>query len=215
ENSKLKVLGMFWDYEQDIMFINEPQFEVEHVTKRTLLSDIAKIFDPMGFLSPLTILGRMLVQEAWESHLNWDTKLPADMITRWASLVIQLKAAINVPIPRWVGFKSYDKVSVHCFTDASDRALGAVVYIVDSVRSVMFSSKAKVCPIKMAHFTVPRKELTGFSLGLRFLIFVFSAIKKYFNPSSMHIWSDSTLNLSWCLSKRVHKELFIRARVDD
>ena len=40
------------------MFINEPQFEVEHVTKRTLLSDITKIFDPMGFLSPLTILWR-------------------------------------------------------------------------------------------------------------------------------------------------------------
>ena len=215
KESKLKVLGMMWDFTNDLMYINEPVFEVEHVTKRSLLSDIAKVFDPIGFLGPLTALGRQLVQVAWECDFNWDTALTSDIVEKWVQVVSQLKAAIRVPIPRWVGLKNLNNVSVHCFTDASDKALGVVIYLVNAEHSVFFSSKPKVCPIKMAHFTVPRKELAAFALGVKHLIFVLDAISKYCTPASLHVWSDSTLALTWCSAKKVHKELFIRARVDD
>ena len=215
KDSKLKVLGMIWDYVNDVMYIKEPNFELDKVTKRSLLSDIAKIYDPMGYLGPIIIRGRILVQEAWESHLNWDTILPTDITERWCKVVTQLKAALRIPIPRWVGFQSLQDVSVHCFSDASEKALGAVIYLVNSEHSVFFSSKPKVCPIKMTHFTVPRKELAAFALGVRHLIFVLKAIEKYCNPKSQHIWCDSTLALTWCSAKKSHKELFIRARVDD
>ena len=212
---KLKVLGMIWDYSKDVLFVKEPVFEVENISKRILLSNIARIFDPVGFLNPITIQGRLLVQEAMECNYNWDAKLPTVFTDKWMDIVKQLKEALVVPIPRWIGMKLQGKLSLHAFTDSSDKAIGTVVYLVSSKSRVLISSKAKVCPLKMAHFTVPRKELTGMSLGTKHIIFVSKALSKYVKIESHHIWSDSTLSLTWCSVSKSHKELFICARVDD
>ena len=98
-----------------------------------------------------------------------------------------------IPIPHWIGLDLYSKLSLHAFTDSSDKALGAVVYLVSPKGRVFISSKVKVCPLRMAHFTVPRKELTGMALGTRHLLFVSKALSKYIKIESHHIWSDSTL----------------------
>ena len=50
-DSRLKLLGLVWDYGNDEVYINEPVFETTNITERSLLSNIARIFDPIGFLS--------------------------------------------------------------------------------------------------------------------------------------------------------------------
>ena len=151
----------------------------------------------------------------WGSDFNWDAKLTEEVNQKWITLVAQLKAALQIPIPRWVGFRTLGAVSIHCFTDASEKAMGMVIYLVGQEHSIMYTSKAKICPIKMAHFTIPRKELTALSLGVRYLTFIIKAVTKYFNPASVHIWSDSMTALTWCLAKKPHKQLYVRSRVDD
>ena len=215
KDSKLKLLGMIWDFKDDVIYIKEPVFETTNITKRSLLSNIARIFDPIGFLGPLTILGRMLVQETLESNFSWDDSLPSEFLDKWRDIVDRIKKALLIPIPRWVGLDLLGILSLHAFTDSSNKALGVVVYLVSGKHSVLISSKPKVCPIKMSHFTVPRKELAGLALGARHLIFVIQALSKYVNAASHHIWCDSTLSLTWCTVNKPHKELFIRARVDD
>ena len=197
------------------MYIKEPVFEATNVTKHSLLSNISQILDPIGFLGPLTIQGRMLVQETLVSNFSWDDALPTNIIEKWTDIVEQIKKALLIPIPRWVGLEPLSKVSLHAFTDSSDRALGVAVYMVSKQGSVLISSKPKVCPLRMSHFTVPRKELAALALGARHLIFVSEAINKYANIDSHHIWCDATLALTWCSVNKPHKELFIRARVDD
>ena len=140
--------------------------DLEVITKHSILSAIARIYDPCGFLAPITILGRMLLLLAWDANLSWDQLLPEDMQDEWKDIVALLNDALTIPIPRWVGFRSFEGVSVHCFVDASVRSLGAVVYLVGASRSVMFTARAKVCPVKMDHFSVPRKELCAISLGV-------------------------------------------------
>ncbi|UYV73909.1 hypothetical protein LAZ67_11001400 [Cordylochernes scorpioides] len=49
-----KILGILWDHVQDTFRVNITLPE-EVVTKRDLLSNIARIFDPIGFLSPTTV----------------------------------------------------------------------------------------------------------------------------------------------------------------
>ncbi|UYV64167.1 hypothetical protein LAZ67_2006889 [Cordylochernes scorpioides] len=49
-----KILGIVWDHVQDTFKVNITLPE-EVVTKRDLLSNIARIFDPIGFLSPTTV----------------------------------------------------------------------------------------------------------------------------------------------------------------
>ena len=57
ESDKLKTLGLQWDYINDTWFINEPIFHTENITKRSVLSDIARLYDPVGFLAPLSVQG--------------------------------------------------------------------------------------------------------------------------------------------------------------
>ena len=137
------------------------------------------------------------------------------MRSQWLAIVELLNEAFKIPIPRWIGLEDLRNVSIHVFTDASEKCLGVVVYLVSNGRSVFYASKARVCPISQAHFTIPRKELCALSLGARLVKFVADTVSKYFRPASLHLWSDSTTALSWVVSRRPHKELFIRARVAD
>ena len=211
----LKLLGLDWNFVNDLWFVRPVDLDLEKITKRAILSAIARIFDIMGFLSPVTILARVLIQEAWESGLSWDELLPDDMQVNWRDLVGLLKDALKIPIPRWVGFSSFEGVSVHCFTDASAKCLGAVIYLVGGNRSIFYTSKAKVCPVRQDHFSIPRKELCAMSIGVRLLKFVLVAVGKYFKPVSLHLWADATTPLTWLVSKKPHKDLFIRSRVDE
>ena len=215
ESKMLKTLGLYWDYSNDSWYINEPEFQIENITKRSILSDIARLYDIMGFLAPLTVQGRLYVQDCWENDFNWDECLTDEMNQKWFTLVTQLRAALQVPIPRWVGFKTLEAVSIHCFTDASDRALGMAIYLVSQEHSIFYTAKAKICPLKMAHFSIPRKELTALSLGARYLKFVMKAVTKYFHPASVHLWSDSMTCLTWCLAKKPHKQQYVRSRVGE
>lgn len=46
------------------------------LTKRGLVSDIAKVFDVLGFFSPATIKMKILLQHLWEMKIDWDEAVP-------------------------------------------------------------------------------------------------------------------------------------------
>ncbi|UYV83662.1 hypothetical protein LAZ67_23001961 [Cordylochernes scorpioides] len=67
-----KILGIVWDHVQDKFRVNITLPE-EVVTKRDLLSNIARIFDPLGFLSPTTVALKIIMQELWRDPNRWKT----------------------------------------------------------------------------------------------------------------------------------------------
>jgi hypothetical protein len=74
--ASMNILGLQWLPSQDVF-----SFKVKPTdrtcTKRTILSEIARIFDPLGFLSPLTFFAKHLIQQLWCLGLSWDeTPLP-------------------------------------------------------------------------------------------------------------------------------------------
>ena len=48
-----------------------------------MLSDISKTFDPLGWLSPVTILLKQLMQRASEAELSWDDHLPSELADQY------------------------------------------------------------------------------------------------------------------------------------
>lgn len=71
-----KVIGVTWDNEADKLIFNLgdiTQYLAEDVvTKRLVLSSIAKVYDPLGMLSPITTTLKMLFQTICKKNDNWD-----------------------------------------------------------------------------------------------------------------------------------------------
>ncbi|GBN17638.1 hypothetical protein AVEN_58685-1, partial [Araneus ventricosus] len=76
----LKVLGIIWNTKDDTFKLDvQPILNmIENLknSKRCVLQTAAKIFDPVGFVSPFNLIIKCLLQEIWENGLGWDDELP-------------------------------------------------------------------------------------------------------------------------------------------
>ena len=77
-NSYEKVLGMKYMLEFDSLQVGEFQLDASANTKRALLSQITKVFDPLGLYLPVSNKGKFLMRELWAAKLEWDDVIPRD-----------------------------------------------------------------------------------------------------------------------------------------
>ncbi|XP_064091568.1 uncharacterized protein LOC135205136 [Macrobrachium nipponense] len=59
----VKVLGLHWNYKTDHLSIKPPAFEEAPLTKWLLLSNLSKVFDPLGLLAPIIVRAKVLMQK--------------------------------------------------------------------------------------------------------------------------------------------------------
>ena len=146
---KQNLLGLLWDVKGDRIGLHQPQYPNQKLTKRTLLSQISLLFDPLGIISPITIRGKILIQEAWKEKLDWDTVLPEYYSLEWEKLKEGCILGAKVTIPRQVDTSKNGNLQLHIFCDdASSRAYGVVIYSVTENFSELVMSKTRVAPIK-------------------------------------------------------------------
>ncbi|XP_049886864.1 uncharacterized protein LOC126381435 [Pectinophora gossypiella] len=165
-----KTLGLGWlTHSDDLCFPANSPLSPKH-TKREMLSIISQVFDPMGLLAPSIIQMKMLLQRLWLKGISWDERLPNDIQIIWIEFVKSLSYLNDLRIPRRVVCNDHQTVEFHVFTDASERAYGACLY----VRSVsnsgqvlvrLLMAKSRVAPLKPT--TIPRLELCAALVGAR------------------------------------------------
>ena len=72
-----------WNPKFDVFHFKVKQIEetipAKALTKRQVLSDMAKNFDPLGWVSPISIKLKSLMQEIWVAKLDWDDNLPDNL----------------------------------------------------------------------------------------------------------------------------------------
>ena len=76
DDYKIKALGMIWKPNLDIKCFKTDLPAVAVLTKRSLLSATAKLCDPMGWLSPIIIVFKILLQQIWLTGVKWDELVP-------------------------------------------------------------------------------------------------------------------------------------------
>ena len=55
--------------------LNLASFSLDEAnTKRQVLSQISKVYDPLNFTLPVTIRARVLMRRVWKLNINWDKK---------------------------------------------------------------------------------------------------------------------------------------------
>ena len=203
----LKILGMRWLPIDDffVFLVNHVEFSPEQLktlTKRLLLADIMKLFDPVGWLSPVTLLLKAFMQVTWEQGLGWDEPLPEEVkaeFIQWREHLVDLR---KIKVPRCLLPKSpTQSVQLHVFCDASERGYGACIYIrtVDSAGEVdtrLIMSKAKVSPVKQV--SIPRLELLAATVGVKLFQIVSTAFENArMKWDRVFAYSDSTTVLAW------------------
>lgn len=63
---------------------------------------MAKIFDPLGTLGPLSIRAKLLIQKLWQLKIDWDETIPIQLHSEWLELRSELEQVGLLFIPRHV-----------------------------------------------------------------------------------------------------------------
>lgn len=215
-NDTFKTLGIQWIPTEDAFTFSPTSSDAaKRWTKRSILSEIAKLFDPLGWMSPCVIKAKILMQSLWRLPLDWDTPVPAQIQKAWLKIYNQLCIPIPVKIPRWVGLSSSAKsIELHAFCDASNLAYATAVYIrivqIDgNVACHLLASKTRVAPVKVV--TIARLELCGAVLLTKLLK---KTVKALDIPNiAQFAWTDSKIVLAWLAHHSSQWSTFIANRV--
>ncbi|XP_043262437.1 uncharacterized protein LOC122403149 [Colletes gigas] len=127
----LKVLGIKWTPQDDHFWFNWSTVRPSDtpLTKRQLLSLVAQLYDPLGWLSPLIIRAKIMMQAQWLEKREWDQAVSENTMRAWNSFCLDLQKLKEIKIPRWLHFtSSCISIELHGFCDASSSAFAAVVY---------------------------------------------------------------------------------------
>ncbi|XP_058810074.1 uncharacterized protein LOC131675195, partial [Phymastichus coffea] len=213
----VSTLGLLWSPRSDAF-----RFRVNHdelkppTTKRAILSIVARLFDPMGWLGPVLIRAKILIQKLWLQGCNWDDPLDISSQEECDLFCRQLRNVEGISIPRFLSRAAETRWYLHGFADASERAYGACLYFVTQDdhgewKSTLITAKTKVAPIKS--ISVPRLELCA-ALLLAKLV---ASLRPQLHPEPIRTfcWSDSTVVLAWIRDHPSRWQTFVANRVSE
>lgn len=216
-NETIKTLGLLWNPRSDqFLFVKKFERAPEDVkiTKRYILSQIAKLFDPLGLISPVIVLAKVIMQNLWASSLGWDDSVIGELLIEWKLFHVSLMKLNDIQIPRCVVIDGVDLVEIHGFSDASFKAYGACIYLrcvrKDGTISVkLLCGKSRIAPLRGS--TIPRLELCGALLLSRLVSKVIPELKMEFRD--VKLWSDSQVVLAWRRKNLDRLQVYVRNRI--
>lgn len=210
----IKILGLQWDPVKDAFTYNI-DVPPSTPTKRSILSAIARIFDPLGYLSPVICFAKIILQTCWKEKVDWDQPLPSSIADVWFRFVEELPQLRDVVIPRLIDTTHADRIDVVGFCDSSQLAYSASIYLrlvfgTDDIKVHLVKAKTKLAPIKP--LTIPRLELSAALLLSR----MFKSLKDFLcviSPTNHYWFSDSTIVLGWLSTDPSVLKTFVAHRV--
>lgn len=212
------VLGMNWNSNTDTF-----QFKLKNppkdstVTKRKIVADVARLYDPIGYLAPAIVKAKMLIQDLWKSQINWDDEITDNLAERWYEFKSDLPSIESIKISRWLGSYPAVKLQLHAFSDASMRAYASVFYVraedkFGNVKVNLVFAKTRVAPVKNT-LTIPKLELCAAHLSASIINEVRNAHN--IDMDKCFLWSDSMIVMHWITKSPASLKTFIANRVSE
>ncbi|XP_021959562.1 uncharacterized protein LOC110855462 [Folsomia candida] len=229
QDSTIKTLGIYWNTKSDQFFfrISPQPPRTAPLTKRIVLQEIARLYDPSGWLAPIVITAKIFMQSLWKVQQGWDDPLSSHLQNEWINFRKDLESLSNLTIDRFYMEGSRltcpslnapilgltPKFCLAGFCDASQKSYAAAVYLCvyynGSSSTSLVSSKTRIAPVKV--ITLPRLELCGADILADLLISFRAALRIPIH--SMTAWTDSTCALAWIQSPPARWKTFIANRV--
>lgn len=213
-DSVIKTLGLSWNTRRDTFKYSVTQFkQTENVTKRTILSAIASLFDPLGLIGPIIVKAKIIMQLLWQLELKWDDPVPIELKENWNEFRVDIEMIKQLELPRYIK-PSSENLELHGYADASEKAYGACVYLRCQIDHNNFEvnlvcAKSRVAPLKQ--ISIPKLELCAALLLSELISSVIEALQ--IKVTRVYLWSDSEVVLKW-IEKSPHiLKTFVANRV--
>ena len=193
-------------------------------TKRGVSSLITQWWDIMGYAEPFKLAGKLILQRCWQTqnngqNLNWDDRLPDDILNDWTQWKKDVEKVAEMELPRYIfeGLESPPKeLFLHGFCDGGEKAYGIVTYIrffdpkIGKYKTRLLFSSSRVAPTNKP-LSTPRKELAGAA----FLVEIVLKIAEHWDVPNTHIFlhCDSKVVLQWIKQDTNKQTVWVRNRV--
>ena len=150
-----RVLGIQWKVNLDHFTFNVKLPE-KPFTRRGILSTVASLFDPLGFVAPVLLEAKQILQTLNKRNLGWDEPIAEVELEQWRFWIEGLPVLNSIEIPRCFKSPEFGKtisMQIHHFADASSYGYGACSYLrlIDHSGSIclsFFMGKSRLAPIK-------------------------------------------------------------------
>lgn len=220
-----RTLGVAWDVKDDC-FVIRVDIPYKPFTKRGVLAVTNSLYDPIGFLSPVVLGGRLIQRSvippksisAEDYERGWDDPLPETHLHLWLNWKASLSQADSLKLPRSLyssDSKNILRQELHVFGDASDNAIGYVAYLrtidhCDKVHVAFVTANSKVSP--RAATSIPRLELcAALEATQASTELIFELASK---PTSVTLYSDSTVVLGYLHNTERRFSRYVTGRVN-
>ncbi|XP_071952624.1 uncharacterized protein [Antedon mediterranea] len=210
EEKHTRVLGHLWNKLDDTVTIQLDKFDEEQtpLTKRKVSSLVARLWDPLGMLSPVSIRYKIGLQEIWAARLDWDDVFDDEQTTMWKGFIKEMNPVADLGSDEGGWPRKWQT------SDASEAAFGSVIWLrwdtPAGVKLTYVIAKALVAPLKKR--SIPRLELTAVVVMARLAKLVLEVVG---DVSLCKFWTDSKVVLSWVRSPARTFKPFVSARVQE
>lgn len=186
------------------------------ITKRKIVSQVAQWYDPEGYISPVIVIGKRIIQDLWKLKLDWDEEVPKEMAEFWIEFRTEIGYLSNFRLDRWLKTSNQVKIQLIGFSDSSQIAYGAVLYVRvehpdGKVECLLLNSKSRVAPLKP--ITIPRLELAGAELLSK--LFKESQTTMDYQDVEYWLFVDSSPVLYWIRKPPSNLKTYVAHRVSD
>ena len=216
-----RTLGILWHRESDC-FKFRIQLQDQPATRCNILSTVASVYDPLGFIAPVLLGGKTILQEMCKHGTGIPASagpgpLPSVLKPRWECWKEDLTILKELSIPRCYAPASFGEVikaELHHFSDASTLGYGQCSYVrlrnqKGNIHCALVIAKSRVAPMKLT--TIPRLELTAAVTSVKASSMLKGELE-YENVDEF-FWTDSKVVLGYVNNEARHFHLFVANKV--
>ena len=210
-----RVLGVHWCIESDA-FKFRIELKDKPCTRRGILSTISSVYDPLGFIAPVVLVGKKILQDICHTS-NWDEPVDDETRSRWEKWRNELYQLEKLNVPRSFKPAEFGKIvsaQLHSMSDASTTGYGQCSYLrLEDEHGKVYTSfvmgKARVTPKRTV--TIPRLELAAAAVSVK----IADALKEELEYENIedHYWTDSKVVLGFISNESKRFHVYVANRV--
>ena len=147
-HSTVNVLGLRWDPSTNLLSLVAKPFLLTNshlATNREVLQATSRIINPLGFISPVVVQAKIFIQTLWQHKVGWDEPLNDDLAKDWSEIANDLKQSSEFSVKRCYFPAPPTQSIIHCFADASQKAYGAIIFLVNRQQPSLICVRKNSC----------------------------------------------------------------------